>query len=104
MSLYIGCDNLVEWEYPEDEVTGASIGSDATGTVTVKDSAGAEVTGAIDLSATYAAGPPTRYYATIPNTVDLTEGSTYYVEFTLTASGGTPHGFRREAHAAVYAT
>jgi len=100
--LAIGCDNLVWWEYPEDAVDGSSIGSDATGTVTVKDSTDSEVTGAIDLAATYDAGPPIRYYATIPNTVDLTEGSTYYVEFTLTSSAGL-HGFRRKAYTAEYA-
>jgi len=99
--LYIGCDNLVSWYAPSDLVDGSAIGDDATGTVTVKDSDGEEMTGAIDLSATYDEGPPVRYYATIPNTVDLTEGSVYYVEYTLTSSAGL-HGFRRERHTAGY--
>jgi hypothetical protein len=99
--LSIGADNLVEWISPQDKVTGASIGDDATGTVTVKDSDGAALSLAEDLEATHASSPD-RYYATIPNTVDLTEGSVYYVEFTLTASGGTPHGFKRKRYTAGY--
>ena len=102
--LAIGCDNLVWWVSPEDIVDDSSIGSDAVGTVTVKDSSLANVTGAVNLPATYDAGPPVRYYATIPYTVDLTEGSTYYVYFTLTPSDGSPVGSRRMAFTAEYAT
>ena len=101
--LAISCDNLVSWEYPEDLVDNTSIGSDATGTVTVKDSDGADVSGAVNLTATYDAGPPIRYYATIPSTVSLTENATYYVEFTLTPADSSPIGFRRKAMTAVYA-
>ena len=102
--LYVGCDNLVSWVRPVDAVDGTSIGSDAMGSVTVKDSDGNEVTGAIDLAASYEAGPPEKYHATIPNTVDLEYGETYYVEFTLTAADGTPHGFKRIRITATYAT
>jgi len=101
--LAISCDNLVWWEYPEDLVDNASIGSDAVGTVTLKDADGDNVTGAVDLAATYDAGPPVRYYATIPSTVSLTENATYYVEFTLTPADSSPKGFRRKAMTAVYA-
>lgn len=102
--LYIGCDNLVAWTSPKDAVDNTSIGSDAVGSVTVKDADGNEVTGAVDLTATYAAGPPEKYHATVPNTVDLTDGETYYVEFTLTASDGAPHGFKRRRVRAVYSS
>jgi len=102
--LAIGSDNLVWWEFPEDLVDNSSIGNDATGTVTLKDSDEANVSGAVDLATTYDAGPPIRYYATIPNTVTLTEGATYSAEFTLTPSDGTPVGFRRKTLIAEYAT
>lgn len=98
----IDADVLVEWEEPVDEMDGTFIGADAVGLVTLKTSAGVAVEGADKLTATYAAGPPRKYYATIPNTVELTEGSTYYVEFALTALDGTPHGFRRFAVVAGY--
>jgi hypothetical protein len=98
----MSADVLVEWTEPVDEVDGTFIGDDATGLVTLKTAAGVAVTGADELPATYAAGPPRRYYATIPNTVELTEGATYYVEFALTASDGTSHGFRRFAVEAAY--
>lgn len=102
--LYIGCDSLVTWTSPKDAVDNTSIGSDAVGSVTVKDADGNAVTGATDLAASYKAGPPETYYATIPNTIDLTDGATYYVEFTLTAADGMPHGFRRRRVRAKYAT
>ncbi len=101
-TIPIDSDVLVVWEEPIDEADGSSIGSDAVGLVTLKDADGNGVTDAIDLAATYAAGPPRRYQATIPNTVDLTEGATYYIEFALTAADGTPHGFRRMAVVAAY--
>lgn len=100
--LPIDADVLVEWEEPVDEADGSFIGTDAVGLVTLKTAAGIAVTNAENLSATYVAGPPRRYQATIPNTITLTEGSTYYVEFALTAGGGTPHGFRRFAVVAAY--
>lgn len=101
--LAIGCDNLVTWDEPVDRVD-ESLVDDAVGSVTLKDSAGSVVSGASALSASYQAGPPRRYYATIPSTVALTEGSVYYVEFTLTDDDGTPVGFRRKRYAAAYAT
>ena len=102
--VFIGCDNLVSWLEPEDALDGSSIGEDATGLVTVyEDDKTTPVTGAVDLTVYYTAGPPKRYYATIPNTVDFTEGETYYVQMTLTPSGGTPHGTRMKEVTAAYA-
>lgn len=101
--LAIDSDNLVSWFDPTDELTGDNI-DDATGSVTLKDSDDTNVSGAIGLTVAYAVGPPRRYYATIPNTVTLTEGSVYYVEFTLTDDDGTPKGFRRKQYTAEYAT
>ena len=100
--LAIGCDNLVTWDEPVDRVDESLVGS-ATGSVSVKDSDESVVSGASALSITYDAGPPRRYYATIPSTITLTEGSVYYVEFTLTDDDGTPVGFRRKRYTAVYA-
>lgn len=100
--LYIGCDNLVSWSRPVDAVDNTSIGSDGVGSVTVKDADGNAVTGATDLAASYEAGPPEKYHATIPNTVDLVDGETYYVEFTLSDGDGTPHGFKRRTVLAAY--
>ena len=101
--LAIGCDNLVSWYDPVDALDESNI-DDATGTMTLKDSDDVAVSGASGLTVTYQAGPPRRYYATIPSTVSLTEGSTYYAEFTLTDDDGTPIGFRRKQYPAVYAT
>lgn len=100
--VYVGSDNLVAWSDPKDAVDGSSIGTDAVGSVTLKDADGNAVTGAVDLAASYAAGPPEKYHATIPNTVDLVDGAWYYVEFTLTAADGTPHGFKRKRIRAKY--
>lgn len=91
----MSADVLVEWEEPIDETDGTFIGTDAVGSVSLKTAAGVAVEGADELAASYAAGPPRRYYATIPSTVELTEGTTYYVEFSLTAADGPPVGFRR---------
>lgn len=101
--LAISSDNLVSWFDPTDELDGSDI-DDATGSVTLKDSDNAAVTGATGLTVAYIAGPPRRYYATIPNTVTLVAGSIYYVEFTLTDDDGTPVGFRRKRYTAQYAT
>ena len=101
--LAIGCDSLVTWDEPVDRVD-ESLVDNAVGSVTLKDSAGSVVSGANELNVTYQAGPPRRYYATIPSTITLTEGSVYYVEFTLTDDDGTPVGFRRKRYTAVYAT
>lgn len=100
--LYVGADNLVAWSSPTDAVDDSSIGTDAVGSVTLKDADGNEVTGAVDLAAAYEAGPPVKYHATIPNTVDLVDGAWYYVEFTLTAADGMPHGFKRKRVKAKY--
>ena len=101
--LAIDCDNLVSWYDPVDSLDETDI-DDAVGTMTLKDSDGNAVSGANDLDVAYATGPPRRYYATIPSTVTLTEGSTYYAEFTLTDDDGTPVGFRRKQYPAEYAT
>ena len=101
-TIPIDSDVLVEWEEPIDEADGTFVGIDATGLVSLVDSDGDALEGAEDLEAEYVAGPPRRYQATIPNTVELTAGTTYYIEFALTASGGTPHGFRRIAVVAAY--
>jgi len=101
--LAIGCDNLVTWLDPVDRID-ESLVDGAAGSVTLKDSGENVVAGASGLSATYQAGPPRLYYATIPSTITLTEGSVYYVEFTLTDDDGTPVGFRRKRYTAVYAT
>lgn len=101
--LAIDCDNLVSWQDPRDELDNSVI-DDATGSVTLKDSANVAVPNADGLAVSYTAGPPRRYYATIPSTITLTEGSIYYVEFTLTDDDGTPIGFRRKQYTAVYAT
>jgi hypothetical protein len=101
--LAIDSDNLVSWFDPTDELDETDI-NDATGSVTLKDSNGDNVAGAIGLTVAYLAGPPRRYYATIPSTVTLVEGSVYYAEFTLTDDDGTPIGFRRKQYTAEYAT
>lgn len=101
-TIAMGADNLVEWKEPFDEATGTFIGTDATGSVTLKNSSGTAVTGASSLPLTYAAGPPRRYQATIPSTVSLTAGATYYVEFTLNNAANTLHGFRRWDVVAAY--
>ncbi len=101
--LAIDCDNLVSWYDPVDALDETDI-DDAVGTMTLKDSDGNAVSGANDLDVAYTDGPPRRYYATIPSTVTLTEGSVYYAEFTLTDDDGTPIGFRRKQYTAEYAT
>lgn len=101
--LAIDSDNLVSWFDPTDELDESNI-DDATGSVTLKDSDNTNVTGAVGLTVAYDIGPPRRYYATIPSTVTLTEGSVYYAEFTLTDDDGTPIGFRRKQYTAEYAT
>ena len=101
--LAIDSDNLVSWFDPRDALDNSEIDA-ATGTVDVKDSGNVGVSGATSLTVAYTAGPPRRYYATIPNTISLTEDGVYYVEFTLTDDDGTPIGFRRERYIAEYAT
>ena len=101
-TIAIGCDNLVEWREPCDEATGVFIGTDAVGTVAIKDGSGSVVGGAASYAASYSAGPPRRYQATIPRSVPLTAGTTYYIEFTLASGDGTVQGFRRWDVIAAY--
>lgn len=100
--LAIGCDCLVTWNDPLDLLDNTLVDL-ATGSVTVRDSSLVAVPGGSGLTVTYDAGPPRRYYATIPSTLALTEGNVYYVDFTLTDDDGTPVGFRRKAYTAEYA-
>ena len=101
-TIAIGCDNLIEWREPCDKATGAFIGADATGSVAIKDAAGNIVGSATSYVAAYSAGPPRRYQATIPRDVPVVEGTTYYIEFTLTSGDGTVQGFRRWDVVAAY--
>lgn len=92
-SIYITTDNLVVVEGVYDSLgllTDSEI-LDATGTVTVYSDAAhsSAVSGASNLTLTAFSGQttaPARFYASVPNTVSLTEGTVYYVVATLSAT------------------
>jgi hypothetical protein len=62
--------------------------NDATVVMTMKDSAGAAVSGASGLSLTYVTGSNGLYQGTLPYTLTLTAGEDYTVEITGTSGAG----------------
>ena len=96
VSLYMGSDNLVLVEGLHDTqgLMTATEMDGATGQADLYSDAAmtSGVTGATSLTLTAAAGNDTTdgayfdFYATIPDTVTLTEGTTYYLKATITAT------------------
>jgi hypothetical protein len=106
-NLYISEDNVVFWGDPDtfleglyDRVTKSYV-NDATLTFTLKNSAGSAVSGASAVSMTYVSGTNGCYQGVLEDGVSLTEGSTYYLEITATASSDRI-GFRRLTYQAKY--
>lgn len=60
--------------------------NNATVTMTLKDLSLNAVSGASNLSLTYVTGSNGKYQGTIPSTVTLTDGATYYLDITITSS------------------
>ena len=89
--LIVGSTNDVVLSHPTappmiDVTTGLAV-TNATGTLTLVDSTGANVTGATALAVTYIAGVTgfaARYRSTIPSTVTLTAGTAYTARMTMT--------------------
>ena len=84
--LYLSSDNLVRVDLLKNENTGQYV-SDATVTMTLRDSDLAAVTDAEDLSLSYVSGSNGRYHGTLPDSLSLTAGARYYLDVTAIASG-----------------
>jgi hypothetical protein len=94
-TLYVGNSNLIELTNLKDNQDGSLI-SDATVTVTLKDSEGVSVTGGswpVTLAAVV--GTPGAYQATLGSGLSLTAGEKYVAEITVTKSGATGFWRRR---------
>lgn len=76
----IGSDILVKHTVRNESTLRYII--DATVTATLKDSADADVSGAVGLTGTYLAGSDGEYHITIPDTITLTDGAQYTLEIT----------------------
>lgn len=104
--LYIGEDNLIFWGDPDDGSGGLfdrntrQYINDATVAFALKNSAGSTVSGGTG-GMTYVTGSNGCYTGVLEDGVALTEGSTYYLEVTATASSDRI-GFRRIAYIATY--
>ena len=89
LTLYLGNDTLVTW----DKMTRASDGAyvnDATVTMTLYDSLGVAVTGAINVSLPYVASSDGKYQGTIESTADIDDDSSY--SLVITATSGSKNG------------
>ena len=76
---------------PRDKATGILCGAyldDATVTGALTTQAGVAVTGASSLSFDYLTGSPGHYVTTLPDTLTLTEGTTYVLTITATSAAG----------------
>lgn len=82
--LYIG--NSMTVRLLNLEVSGTHR-TDATVTVTLKDSSNNVVSGASALAMAYVGGDDLSYEGILPNTLSLTENGLYQVEVTATISG-----------------
>lgn len=83
---YLNNDNIIELEGLKNDATGAFI-NDATVTVTLKDEAGAEVSGQTwPTTLLYVAASDGVYRATLQDVLSLTEKERYFAE--VSANGG----------------
>lgn len=104
--LYISQDNVVyagDRRNPNSGVYDTSSETflnSATVAFALKDTAGSTVSGASG-SCTYVTGTKGVYEGVLEDGVALTEGSTYYLEITVTGSGDRV-GFRRIEYEAEY--
>ena len=98
--IFIGEDNVVEWLRLRNNVTEEYV-TTATVRATLKDSAGANVAGAVAVALRYVADSDGDYQGTISAaaTSGMTDGATYYLEVTATGDGT---GFRHMAVIAAY--
>jgi hypothetical protein len=106
-NLYIGEDNIVFWgdrHVPNSGLYDNNLEqfvNNATVTFTLKDSSNVAVSGATGVSMSYVTGTKGVYEGVLEDGVSLTEGATYYLEITATASGDRV-GFRRIVYIACY--
>jgi len=92
LTIFADNDNLVQNPTPMRLSSDGSYVNDATVTMTLKDSAGASVSGATGLTLSYVSGSNGRYQGTLPYTLSLTAGADYTLEITGT-SAGSVRGF-----------
>lgn len=87
LTYYQNNDNLVVNPTPMRLASSGAYINDATVTMTLKDSAGASVSGATGLSLTYVTDSNGLYQGTLPYTLSLTAGESYTLEITGTKAG-----------------
>lgn len=105
--LYIGQDNVVYAGNRQHKDSGVydtiteTFVNDASAAFTLKDSVGVAVSGASAVSMSYVTGTKGVYEGVLEDGVSLTDGATYYLEITVTASSDRV-GFRRIQYEAEY--
>lgn len=86
--LYVGNDNILELDSLKNDLTGADLNA-ATVSVTLKDSAGANVAGSSwPLAMTYVAASNGTYRATLGYAIALVAGGRYTATITADAGAG----------------
>lgn len=85
ITLYVSNDNLVQNPTPMRRSSTGAYVNDASVTMTLKDSAGAAVTGATSLTLSYVTDSNGLYAGTVPFSVSLTAGAVYTLEITGTS-------------------
>jgi hypothetical protein len=98
--LVVGATNDVDLSHPDlppllDTATGQRV-TNATGTLTLYDSAGNPVTNAQNLTVTYIAATPgfaARYRAVVPSSAALVVGSSYTAKMTMSDTLGNVRPF-----------
>lgn len=90
LTLYVANDNLITWDKMTSSVDGSYI-NDATVTMTLYNSSGAAVTGAISVSLPYVSSSNGKYQGVIDSTVALVSDASYTLK--ITAVSGTKNGF-----------
>jgi len=100
--INIESDNLIAITVKDED--GVAINT-ATVTATLKDSAGVDVTGVVDVSFVYKTASEGIYEYTIPNTITLVENSDYYFYVKIVADGKQlmdKYRWRAEYHGGEY--
>lgn len=91
ITLYVSNDNLVQNPTPMRRASNGAYVNDASVTMTLKDSAGAAVTGATSLTLSYVTDSNGIYAGTIGHGVALVAGDVYTLE--ITGTSGSEYAF-----------
>lgn len=89
LPIFVNSDTVVRWDQMRRKTDDAFV-NDAIVLMTLKDSDGDDVAGAVNISLVYLSDSNGRYHGTIPNTVSLTLGARYTIVLTARSASLGP--------------